>query len=620
MISASKISPKNEGVKGLKVPGKTLARYKSTEQVFCIATLIGMTVVAVCMLASHGELIQRYFFYNSLDTGMDFFHSIEYVRGRMPYGLFDTLYPPLANVFFYLLYLLVPKDVSDKWASTFEDSLAMRGTVNDLRTNQAAMLLFLLFIILTVYTMYVMMEKLLGTEARHRQAVIFCALFSYGVLYGVERGNIILLCWVLMAFFLCYRNAGNALLREMAYLSLAVAAGFKLYPAFLGILLLKDRKVLPAIRTVVYGIGAVILPLYFFNEGLAGLWMWLKVVFGFGSNTDYPWVGNGFANILANLGHGADLLWGTKWGEQNYALAGIVVALVLVVCVFFMDTEWKTVLTLVLAMGMFQSQADYIYCLYLLPLLLFIADEKYVHRGNVLPFGVMLLFTIPLPLFHASKESSFTVRNLLFQVLLIVLLGWCVLQALRPAINYVAGHHLNRRISFDRWEAIITVIVAVFLIVGNGVGQQIWEQIHNWGYDYVFDSGIPEEEHKDFTLHDAKTGEKLQGEWCIDGAYFIIYNHAPMEQTFRVSFKTGYRMDRSRPYSMYFFTGETAYRVTLDESADTVTCDLRIHPGETRVQISYLGPKITTTDQYGNNIKMSFTVADFNLEVVSTEQ
>lgn len=82
-----------------------------------------MTVAAVCMLASHGELIQRNFFYNSLDTGIDFFHSIEYVQGRMPYGLFDTLYPLLVNVFFYLLYLLVPKDVSDKWASTFEDSL-----------------------------------------------------------------------------------------------------------------------------------------------------------------------------------------------------------------------------------------------------------------------------------------------------------------------------------------------------------------------------------------------------------------------------------------------------------------------------------------------------------------
>ena len=47
-----------------------------------------------------------------------FFHSIEYMRGRMPYGQFDTLYPPLANLFFYVLYLLVPKTQSDTWTES----------------------------------------------------------------------------------------------------------------------------------------------------------------------------------------------------------------------------------------------------------------------------------------------------------------------------------------------------------------------------------------------------------------------------------------------------------------------------------------------------------------------
>jgi len=33
-------------------------------------------------------LISRYYFYDTRDTGMDFFHSIEYVRGRVPYEKF----------------------------------------------------------------------------------------------------------------------------------------------------------------------------------------------------------------------------------------------------------------------------------------------------------------------------------------------------------------------------------------------------------------------------------------------------------------------------------------------------------------------------------------------------
>lgn len=603
----------------MKAPGKTLARYKSPEQVFCIAALAGMTVVAVCMLVSHGELIQRYFFYSVLDTGMDFFHSIEYVRGRMPYALFDTLYPPLANVFFYLLYLLVPSEVSEKWASNYDASLSMQGTSNDLRHNQAAMLLFLLFLIFVTYTMYVMMDKLLHRSVAHRRLVIFCALFSYGVLYGVERGNIILLCWVFMAFFLCYYNAESPLLREMAYLSLAVAAGFKLYPAFLGILLLKDRKILPAIRTVVYGIGAVILPLYFFNEGLSGLWMWIKVVFGFGSDTEYLWVGNGFANILANLGHGVDLLYGTAWGEQNYTLAGIAVALVLVVGALFMNQEWKTVLTLVLAMGMFQSQADYLYCLYLLPLLLFVGREKSLHRDNILPFGIMVLFTIHLPLFHDTQSSSFTVRNLLFQVLLVILLVWCACQAVQGIKKFAGDRKLKRIPAFGRQEVLATILVALLLLVGNGAGLQVWQRIHNWGYDYVFDGGIGEEQGKSFTLQDAETGAEQQVQWCKDGAYFIIYNHSPLVRTFRVSFKTGYQMDISSPHSMYFYTGETSYRITLDENTDEVVYDLQIQPGENRVEISYLGPAVVTTDRNGKELKMRFTVSDFQLQIVSAE-
>lgn len=603
----------------MKTPSKTIAKYKSPELVFCIAALAGMAVVAVCILASHGELIQRYFFYNNLDTGMDFFHSIEYVRGRMPYALFDTLYPPLANVFFYLLYLLIPKEVSEKWADTFETSVSMRGTANDLRYNQAATLLFLLFLLFIIYAMYVMVDKLLGTEVWHRRAVIFCALFSYGVLYGVERGNIILLCWVFMALFLCYYKAESPVLRELAYLSLAVAAGLKLYPAFLGVLLLKDRKILPAIRTVVYGIGAVFLPLYLFNEGLLGLWMWLRVVFGFGSSTDYPWVGNGFANILAHVGHLLDKGLGTSLGELNYALFGVAVALLLLVCAFFMDKEWKTVLTLILAMGMFQSQADYIYGLYLLPLLLFVAQEKRLYHGNVLPFGIMVLFTIHLPLFHDTKSTSFTVRNLFFQVLLVILLGWCVHQTVQKIKKFAGERRPKRSPAFGHREVLATTLVALLLVVSNGAGLQIWQRIHNWGYDYVFDSGIGEEQGKTFTQQDAETGAEQEVQWCKDGAYFIIYNHSPLIRTFRISFRTGYRMDLSRPHSMYFYTGGTSYRISLDADTDEVAYDLTIHPGETRVEISYLGPKVVTMGRDGEELKMSFTVSDFQIQMVSED-
>ena len=68
-----------------------LQKAKDPAWVFCAVSLLGMAAVAVCIFASHGDLIKHYFFYDDRDTGMDFFHSIEYVKGRMPYGLFNTL-------------------------------------------------------------------------------------------------------------------------------------------------------------------------------------------------------------------------------------------------------------------------------------------------------------------------------------------------------------------------------------------------------------------------------------------------------------------------------------------------------------------------------------------------
>lgn len=586
---------------------------------FCWVSLAALAVLLLCVLLSRGEVIRQYFFSDALDTGMDFFHSIEYVRGRMPYGMFDTLYPPLANLFFYFLYLLVPKEISSQWPDSFIESVNMRGTSQDLRCEQATMLLFLLFVVFSVFAMYAVMEKILADSAVHKKVIIFCALFSYGVLYGIERGNIILLCWVLMAFFLYYRNSESPFLRELAYLALAIAAGMKLYPAFLGILLLKERKVFPAIRTILYGLASVIFPLYFFNEGLQGLRMWLAVVFSFQGGTAYPWVGNGFSNIVANVGHFLDSFLHASLGEQSYTLFGIAVALLLLVCACFQKKEWESVLTLALAMMMFQAQADYIYSVFLLPLLLFLVQEKQLTRSNLLPFGIMVLFTIHLPLFHEMQGTRLLVRNLFFQVLLVILLVWCVVRAAACFLE-MRRESLVRSFASGRWEKKATVLAVILVVVGNFAGMQVWERTHNWGYDYGLNTGIDERDNKQFTVTDAETGERVQVSWCSEDAYFIIYNHAPFEQNIHISFTTGYRMDLSQAHSIYFVVNGSSLRVVPDAETGVVACDMKIRPGETKVGLSYVGPKVTTTDREGEELKMTFTVADFKIDVVQQAQ
>lgn len=122
------------------------------------------------------------------------------VRGRQPYAVFDTLYPPLANLFFYALFLLVPASVSDNWTYDFEASVAMRGTETDLRTTQSCFLLYVFFVVLAVLLLAVLLRDVMQ-NAQWARASTFFALFSFGVLNAVDRGNIILLAAGLSLFF-----------------------------------------------------------------------------------------------------------------------------------------------------------------------------------------------------------------------------------------------------------------------------------------------------------------------------------------------------------------------------------------------------------------------------------
>lgn len=111
--------------------------WEKTAKLYCVLSAVCAIVVMVTLYVTHGDFLSYFLYHDTLDAGMDFFHSIEYVRGRQPYAVFDTLYPPLANLFFYALFLLVPASVSDNWTYDFEASVAMRGTETDLRTTQS---------------------------------------------------------------------------------------------------------------------------------------------------------------------------------------------------------------------------------------------------------------------------------------------------------------------------------------------------------------------------------------------------------------------------------------------------------------------------------------------------
>ena len=71
----------------------------------------------------------------------------------------------------------------------------------------------------------------------------------------------------------------------------------------------------------------------------------------------------------------------------------------------------ERITAIILAMLMFQSQYDYVWCLFLIPLFLFMEQERELRRDNVLPYLALMVPVLPLPLFRRDQmEPSFVPR------------------------------------------------------------------------------------------------------------------------------------------------------------------------------------------------------------------
>lgn len=394
-------------------------------KVFSILGVWGLFCVFSHFYSSNGELIDNYFFYDKMDTGMDFFHSIEYVNRRAPYLYFNALYPPLANYFFFLCFRLVPTSITATWPMDFYESILTRGTDADLRIHQAPLLLFCLFLMISIWMITSLMLYIMrDSERGWRHGAVFCMLFSPGMMFAVERGNILLLAVPFCLFFVAFRNSKSWLLRELALLSLALAAGLKLYPAFLGVLLLHDKKYLAAARAVVYGILAVILPALFFREGLAGIQMWLNIVFQFGSMSPTPWFGTGFENILHHIALFLRENLSIEICTDYFSTASICVSGLLLVTALFLERDWQRILAAILAAVLFQAQVRYVFGFFVLPMTVFLAEEKRFNIKNIIPFILMLLNLLNLPLFYVRDQEYPDI--ILAQWVCMLLVIWCV--------------------------------------------------------------------------------------------------------------------------------------------------------------------------------------------------
>lgn len=315
-------------------------------------------------------------------------------------------FPPLAYVFFHLIYRLNPQPVEEYNWVVFVDV-------------PFAWILYTMYIILICLLFCDILRRITGLgekEGLLAAAVLLCSLpFFAG---AVERGNPVILTLVLLLYGLWFRDSPFQGQRETALILIAVAANFKLYPAAFGLLYLKERRFGEAARLLLYGLLFFFVPLCF-TGGIEGLRLYMGNLLGYGSSTfleymSFQAVSSAFL-IWTGVSEETAFSWGLTIGR---------VCVLLLILVFFTEKNaWKRLLYLSFICT-YAVPNNYRYTAVYLSIPLLFLNQKADAAGSsgqaaapgmkalyMALFG--MIFTIPVWIWPELPEKGMTVPALI---------------------------------------------------------------------------------------------------------------------------------------------------------------------------------------------------------------
>lgn len=407
---------------------------------FIVFFLCSVFVCAVMAMASGGDSWKRMLFHsgNYTDLFMDFFNSLRDAGAEDVYTARNNIYPPLCLLVFKVLGFLISDDLID---------LPNRQRTL-LQLDESCMMVYFIFACICILSMTTLINSYVNklnwknnrNEKTYHNVLSFMLIISYPVMYCIERGNIIILSMIFTMFFIFFRDADNKILRELSYISLALAAGIKLYPAIFGLLLLFEKKYKDAVRLIIYGIIAVVFPFVFFIDFntealsvpiLSAAISSSKTLVAAVGDSDSPII-NILSNLMSFATNKKNSLNFSSVSIQNFififdsdntTLAKIIcyiTELIAFISLFFAQKKWQQVFLIsYLMLNIPSASSSYALTFVIIPFIMFLYDDKgngyaYNKRPKIdrIYMVCYTLLLVPLPiLWYFHQEAAVEVFN-----------------------------------------------------------------------------------------------------------------------------------------------------------------------------------------------------------------
>lgn len=296
-----------------------------------------------------------------------------------------SLYPPLANIIFKVFAKLTLFKERDSYSIYF----------------MQVVLGMIMMVSISILGICLCMSRILKLYRSDRQLlkllIIVAIILSTPILFVIERGNILIVSLMLSFVFIAFYNDDNKLFKEMSYIALALAFAIKLYPAVLGILLIRKKDWKGAIKTSVYGLIFLLLPFLCF-DGAASIKNWVDSLKFFSEDVD-AW-GYGYDISLYSILKMFSILAGFTLTDRLWLISRVIVYICLGTSLFVFKDRWKVVLSAVL-------------------LLIFVPKASYYYTASFLWLPIVLLIE------KLSDDDKFSYKDILYQILLtIIIVPW----------------------------------------------------------------------------------------------------------------------------------------------------------------------------------------------------
>lgn len=314
-------------------------RAKNIRRIFFGILLGGVISSLLYGIATSGGNHYGLLFSDVNDSFMDFYNPVYHAAQADPYIDVDRIYPALAYVFYFLLSLFIPRE-----------ALALGGKA--VRRNQNAQILFILYVIVVAIALGVLLYRLIQGRRREKITLLALLFLSAPFIFVYERGNIIVVSLIFSTLFLMLKDAPDRRHRELALFCLAVSAALKIYPAVLGLLLLKDKRYREAGRCALYGAILFVAP-FLLMGGLDKIPVMLGNLMAGSANTLSLENGFGYKVNISNLVSILAGLFGVF--DTSVIQVGSYIAygllLISLVVAFFLKSKWRTIALLSLLMA-----------------------------------------------------------------------------------------------------------------------------------------------------------------------------------------------------------------------------------------------------------------------------